>query len=834
MKVAICGVVGSGKSSLLSSILGEIPRLSGMVKVKGKTAYVSQSAWIQTGKIEENILFGKPMNKVRYMKVLEACALTKDLELLSHGDQTEIGERGINLSGGQKQRIQLARAVYQDADIYLLDDPFSAVDVHTGTQIFKECILGALASKTLVFVTHQVEFLPTANLILVMQDGQLTQARRYDDLLEKGTNFSILVGAHNKALEAVKVHEIYDDAPQSGGAWNIDHAENLDIEIQHDPINSHTLEKVSSKKNDKEAASQLVQEEERERGNVSLAVYGAYVKAVYNGALIPVALLAQTLFQSLQISSNWWMAQGTPATPNEKPPVRTTTLTIVYIALAFGTTSMVLIRAILVTCIGLAAAQKFYLSMLHCIFRAPMSFFDSTPTGRILNRASTDQSTLDLEVPYRLDGMTFQVIQILGTIAVMSISTWQVLLVFFPVAVICIWLQRYYIKTARELSRLLGIHKAPIIHHFAESIAGVATIRGFDQEQRFMQTNLTLIDSYARPAFYSAAAMQWLSLRLELLTNFVFACSMVIIISLPRGATDPSLARLAVTYALNLNTSLSWLMWNLCNVENKIVSVERIQQYTTIASEAPLVIEKCRPPSDWPQQGSIDLYNLQIRYTDRSPVLHGITCSLTGGKKIGVVGRTGSGKSTLIQALFRIVEPAAGKILIDGINISTIGLHDLRSRLSIIPQDPIMFEGTVRQNLDPLEEHTDAELWEALEGCQLANVVHAKENKLDSWVTENGDNWSMGQRQSVCLGRVMLRRTRILVLDEATASVDTATDSLIQSTLRSEFDKCTIVTIAHRIPTVVDSDAVLVLSDGMVPYMQRDITPFTILLQGII
>ncbi|KAJ7560925.1 hypothetical protein O6H91_03G006500 [Diphasiastrum complanatum] len=761
MKVAICGVVGSGKSSLLSSILGEIPRLSGMVKVKGKTAYVSQSAWIQTGKIEENILFGKPMNKVRYMKVLEACALTKDLELLSHGDQTEIGERGINLSGGQKQRIQLARAVYQDADIYLLDDPFSAVDVHTGTQIFKECILGALASKTLVFVTHQVEFLPTANLILVMQDGQLTQARRYDDLLEKGTNFSILVGAHNKALEAVKVHEIYDDAPQSGGAWNIDHAENLDIEIQHDPINSHTLEKVSSKKNDKEAASQLVQEEERERGNVSLAVYGAYVKAVYNGALIPVALLAQTLFQSLQISSNWWMAQGTPATPNEKPPVRTTTLTIVYIALAFGTTSMVLIRAILVTCIGLAAAQKFYLSMLHCIFRAPMSFFDSTPTGRILNR-------------------------------------------------------RYYIKTARELSRLLGIHKAPIIHHFAESIAGVATIRGFDQEQRFMQTNLTLIDSYARPAFYSAAAMQWLSLRLELLTNFVFACSMVIIISLPRGATDPSLARLAVTYALNLNTSLSWLMWNLCNVENKIVSVERIQQYTTIASEAPLVIEKCRPPSDWPQQGSIDLYNLQIRYTDRSPVLHGITCSLTGGKKIGVVGRTGSGKSTLIQALFRIVEPAAGKILIDGINISTIGLHDLRSRLSIIPQDPIMFEGTVRQNLDPLEEHTDAELWEALEGCQLANVVHAKENKLDSWVTENGDNWSMGQRQSVCLGRVMLRRTRILVLDEATASVDTATDSLIQSTLRSEFDKCTIVTIAHRIPTVVDSDAVLVLSDGRV------------------
>ncbi|KAJ7560932.1 hypothetical protein O6H91_03G006700 [Diphasiastrum complanatum] len=817
MKVAICGVVGSGKSSLLSSILGEIPRLSGMVKVKGKTAYVSQSAWIQTGKIEENILFGNPMNKVKYEKVLEACALTKDLEVLSHGDQTEIGERGINLSGGQKQRIQLARAVYQDADIYLLDDPFSAVDVHTGTQMFKECILGVLASKTLVFVTHQVEFLPTADLILVMQDGQVTQAGKYDDLLEKGTDFSILVGAHNKALEAVKVHEVSENEPQNGGSLNIDDAEKLDIEIQHGAMNTRPLEKVPSKKNDKEAASQLVQEEERERGNVSLAVYGAYVKAVYNGALIPVALLAQTLFQSLQISSNWWMAQGTPATPDEKPPVRTTTLMLVYIALALGTTSMVLIRAVLVAFIGLAAAQKFYLSMLHCIFRAPMSFFDSTPTGRILNRASTDQSALDLELPYRLAGMAFQVIQILGIIAVMSISTWQVLLIFVPVAMTCIWIQRYYIKTARELSRLLGIHKAPIIHHFSESIAGVATIRGFDQEERFMQTNLKLIDSYARPAFYSAAAMEWLCLRLELLTNFVFTCSMVILISLPRGAIDPSLAGLAVTYGLNLNIIQSWLMWNLCSLENKIISVERIQQYTTIASEAPLVIENCRPPSDWPQQGSIDFQNLQIRYTDHSPlVLHGITCSLPGGKKIGVVGRTGSGKSTLIQALFRIVEPAAGKILIDDINISTIGLHDLRSRLSIIPQDPIMFEGTLRQNLDPLEEHTDADLWEALEGCQLANVVQSKENKLDSWVTENGDNWSVGQRQLVCLGRVMLRRTRILVLDEATASVDTATDSLIQSTLRSEFDMCTVVTIAHRIPTVVDSDAVLVLSDGRV------------------
>eukprot|EP00249_Psilotum_nudum_P021910 c28295_g1_i1 orf=1-1281(+) len=396
-------------------------------------------------------------------------------------------------------------------------------------------------------------------------------------------------------------------------------------------------------------------------------------------------------------------------------------------------------------------------------------------------------------------------------------AAWEVFALFVPVAALCIWLQRYYIASARELARLVGIHKSPIIHHFGESISGAAVIRAFSQDARFMEKNLKLFDRYSRPSFNSIAAMEWLCIRLDLLTNLVFAFSLVLVVSLPTGTIDPGIAGLSITYGLTLNTIQAWFIWNLCNVENKIISLERIQQYTCLPSEAPLVIEKSHPPGNWPAEGTIEIENLQIRYGAHMPlVLHGITCTFSGGKKVGVVGRTGSGKSTLIQALFRIIEPASGKIMIDGVDISSIGLHDLRSRLSIIPQDPTIFQGTVRDNLDPLGEHTDAEIWEALEKSELGPVMRAKDQKLDALVAENGENWSVGQRQLVCLGRALLKNTRILVLDEATASVDTATDGVVQGTIRSEFADCTVITIAHRIPTIIDSDQVLILSDGKI------------------
>lgn len=825
MSVAVCGMVGSGKSSFLSCILGEIPKLSGEVRVCGSAAYVSQSAWIQSGNIEENILFGNPMDKRKYKNVIHACSLKKDLELFSHGDQTIIGDRGINLSGGQKQRIQLARALYQDADIYLLDDPFSALDAHTGSELFREYVLSELADKTVIFVTHQVEFLPAADMILVLKEGQIIQAGKYDDLLQAGTDFRSLVSAHHEAIEAM-------DIPTHSSSEDSDENESLEAPIRTSKKSISSVNDIASlakevhegsseikekKKAKRSRKKQLVQEEERVRGRVSMKVYLTYMAAAYKGLLIPLIIIAQTLFQFLQIASNWWMAWANPQTEGDEPKVTPTTLLLVYMALAFGSSCFIFVRAVLVATFGLEAAQKLFFNMLSCIFHAPMSFFDSTPAGRILNRVSIDQSVVDLDIPFRLGGFASSTIQLIGIVAVMSEVTWQVLLLVVPMAIVCLWMQKYYMASSRELVRIVSIQKSPIIQLFGESIAGAATIRGFGQEKRFLKRNLYLLDCFARPFFCSLAAIEWLCLRMELLSTFVFAFCMVLLVSFPRGSIDPSMAGLAVTYGLNLNGRLSRWILSFCKLENKIISIERIYQYSQIPSEAPPLIEDFRPPPSWPVNGTIQLIDLKVCYKENLPlVLHGVSCTFPGGKKIGIVGRTGSGKSTLIQALFRLVEPAAGSILIDSIDISGIGLHDLRSHLSIIPQDPTLFEGTIRGNLDPLEEHSDKEIWEALDKSQLGEIIREKGQKLDTPVLENGDNWSVGQRQLVSLGRALLKQSKILVLDEATASVDSATDNLIQKVIREEFRDCTVCTIAHRIPTVIDSDLVLVLSDGLV------------------
>ncbi|KAL0694078.1 hypothetical protein Bca4012_061258 [Brassica carinata] len=757
MRVAVCGVVGSGKSSFLSCILGEIPKISGEVRICGSAAYVSQSAWIQSGNIEENILFGSPMDKTKYKNVIHACSLKRDLELFSHGDQTIIGDRGINLSGGQKQRVQLARALYQDADVYLLDDPFSAVDAHTGSELFKEYILTALADKTVIFVTHQVEFLPTTDLILVLRDGQIIQSGKYEELLQAGTDFLSLVSSHHEAIEAMDIpshssedsdsHQVLDQSlphnPKSNASSS--NIEILAKEVQEGPSGSNQKAIKEKKKAKRMRKKQLVQEEERVRGRVSMKVYWSYMAAAYKGLLIPLIIIAQTLFQFLQIASNWWMAWANPQTEGDQAKVSSTVLLLVFIALAFGSSVFIFVRAILVATFGLVAAQKLFLNMLRSVFRAPMSFFDSTPAGRILNRVSIDQSVVDLDIPFRLGGFASTTIQLIGIVGVMTNVTWQVFLLVIPTGIACLWMQHRCYRVA------LFTHGAAF--HF----------------------------------------------RLCLLH-------------------DPSrMAGLAVTYGLNLNARLSRWILSFCKLENKIISIERIYQYSQIPSEAPTFIEDAHPPPSWPENGTIEINNLKVRYGENLPtVLHGINCVFPGGKKIGIVGRTGSGKSTLIQALFRLIEPYAGQIIIDGIDISSIGLHDLRGRLSIIPQDPTLFEGTIRGNLDPLEEHTDQEVWQALDKSQLGDIVRAKDQKLDSPVLENGDNWSVGQRQLVSLGRALLKQARILVLDEATASVDSATDNLIQKILRTEFGDCTVCTIAHRIPTVIDSDLVLVLSDGLV------------------
>ncbi|PPR93886.1 hypothetical protein GOBAR_AA26791 [Gossypium barbadense] len=788
-KIAVCGSVGSGKSSLLCSILSEIPRISGAaIKVYGKKAYVPQRAWVQTGSIRENILFGKDMKKAFYEDVLEACALNQDTEMWDNKDMSVVGERGMNLSGGQKQRVQLARAVYSDSDIYILDDPFSAVDAHTGTHLFKKCLKGLLSQKTVIYATHQLEFLDAADIVLVMKEGLIVQSGKYEELIVDSNGELVRqMNAHRKSLD--QVNQPQENDSLTGGLCQISQTEV--IEEKHGEPNC----------NDKLFESS--QEEETETGRVKWSVYSTFVAAAYKGALVPVIVLCQVLFQGLQMGSNYWIAWATEENRN----VSREQLIGIFILLSGGSSIFILGRAVLLATIAVETAQRLFLGMIKSVFRAPISFFDSNPSSRILNRSSTDQSTLDTDIPYRLAGLAFALIQLFSIIILMSHVAWQIFLLFLAILSISFW----------ELARMVGIRKAPILHHFSESITGATTIRCFGQEDRFMEKNLSLIDDYSRVAFHNSSTMEWLCVRINFLFNFVFFLVLVILVSLPRSAIDPSLAGLAATYGLNLNVLQAWVIWNLCNVENKMISVERVLQFSNIPSEAPLVIEDCRPKPDWPTKGTIELENLQVQYKPTLPVvLKGITCTFPGEKKIGVVGRTGSGKSTLIQALFRVVEPSGGRIIIDGVDISTIGLQDLRSRLGIIPQDPTLFQGTIRTNLDPLQEHTDQEIWEVLNKCHLVDIVRLDQRLLDAPVAEDGENWSVGQRQLVCLARVLLKKRRILVLDEATASIDTATDNVIQETIRKETCRCTVITVAHRIPTVIDNDLVLVLDNGMI------------------
>jgi ABC-type multidrug transport system fused ATPase/permease subunit len=642
-----------------------------------------------------------------------------------------------------------------------------------------------------------------------MQNGRVMQAGKFEELLKQNIGFEVLVGAHNEALDSILSIEKSSRNFKEGSK---DDTASIAESLQTHCDSEHNISTENKKKEAK-----LVQDEETEKGVIGKEVYLAYLTTVKGGLLVPFIILAQSCFQMLQIASNYWMAWTAPPTAESIPKLGMGRILLVYALLAAGSSLCVLARTILVAIGGLSTAETFFSRMLCSIFRAPMSFFDSTPTGRILNRASTDQSVLDLEMAVKLGWCAFSIIQIVGTIFVMSQVAWQVCVIFIPVAVACVFYQRYYTPTARELSRMSGVERAPILHHFAESLAGATTIRAFDQRDRFISSNLVLIDSHSRPWFHVASAMEWLSFRLNLLSHFVFAFSLVLLVTLPEGVINPSIAGLGVTYGLSLNVLQATVIWNICNAENKMISVERILQYSKIPSEAPLVIDGHRPLDNWPNVGSIVFRDLQVRYAEHFPaVLKNITCEFPGGKKIGVVGRTGSGKSTLIQALFRIVEPSQGTIVIDNVDITKIGLHDLRSRLGIIPQDPALFDGTIRLNLDPLAQYTDHEIWEAIDKCQLGDVIRAKDERLDATVVENGENWSVGQRQLVCLGRVLLKKSNILVLDEATASVDSATDGVIQKIINQEFKDRTVVTIAHRIHTVIESDLVLVLSDGRI------------------
>ncbi|KAJ7980275.1 ABC transporter C family member 4 [Quillaja saponaria] len=800
---AVVGTVGSGKSSLLASILGEMHKISGKVRVCGTVAYVPQTSWIQNATIQENILFGLPMNWERYKEVIRVCSLEKDLEMMEFGDQNEIGERGINLSGGQKQRIQLARAVYQDCDIYLLDDIFSAVDAQTGSDIFKACVRGALKDKTILLVTHQVDFLHNADLIMVMRDGMIVQSGKYEELAESGLDFSALVAAHETSMELV------DTSNMSGGKTSL--TPTVTLESYHQGESDDEKKPLSRSKSVK-GTSKLIEDEERETGHVNMEVYKQYLTEAYGWWGVAVVILMSVLYVLSTMSGDYWLAYQTSADGVFNPNL----LISVYWIIAAVSGAVVMGRSILIAFLGLKTGQSFFNGMLHSILHAPMSFFDTTPSGRILSRASGDQLNLDLPIPMFMSMIVVAYFTLLSIIFVTCQNAWPTVFLLFPLGLLNIWYRGYYLASSRELTRLDSITRAPVIHHFSESITGVMTIRGFRKQSIFCKENIDRVNANLRMDLHNNGNNEWLGLRLELIGNLFLCITTMFMIFLPSTIIRPENIGLSLSYGLSLNSVLFICVYMTCSIENQMVSVERIKQFTNIPSEAPWRITNRLPPKNWPSRGNIELKNLQVRYRPNTPlVLKGLSLSIQGGEKIGVVGRTGSGKSTLIQVFFRLVEPSGGQIIIDGINICTLGLHDLRSRFGIIPQDPVLFQGTVRSNVDPIGLYSDEEIWKSLERCQLKEVVAGKPEKLEAPVVDGGDNWSVGQRQLLCLGRIMLKRSKILFMDEATASVDSQTDAVIQKIIREDFATCTIISIAHRIPTVMDCDRVLVIDAGM-------------------
>ncbi|TPX36938.1 hypothetical protein SmJEL517_g00979 [Synchytrium microbalum] len=810
--VAIVGPVGSGKTSLLSALVGEMKRKTGSVEFRGSVALCSQVAWIQNATVRDNILFGLPFDEAKYRRVIKACCLERDFQILPGGDMTEIGERGINLSGGQKQRINLARAVYFDSDIVLLDDPLSAVDTHVGKSLFQDCICGALKKKTRILVTHSLHYLQQCDWILVMGDQKIAEQGTFANLYSSNGPFTTLMKDYG-GMESDDEEELLEP---SLGAHLV--PPNLERRRSQFSTKSAKSSRASTALEDDDkivskAGKALILDEEREVGAVSWNVYKRYVNFAGGWILAGLTFSTVVFAQGARIGTDVWLQQWA----SNHFSLSLSQYQAIYVSFGLVQVLIVTIQALLFAQLGINAAQKLHDSALKAIFRSPLAFFDVTPLGRIVNRFSRDLDVIDNILPETLRMFSLTMSLAMSNFVYIGI----VFPIFFapllPAFIYYYYIQKYYRQTARELRRLDSMTRSPLISHFAESLTGLQTVRAYGVQDQFRLKNRDLIDSNGRCYYPSIKAQRWLSIRLEVVSSLlVFLATLFTIVE--RHTIPSYLSGLVVSYALQITSTFNWGIRQAAETETNMNSTERLLYYVDdIESEAPETIPEHTPPANWPDRGTISFKDVSIRYRpDLPPILHGISFDIKTSEKVGIVGRTGAGKSSIIVSLLRLVELSSGTITIDGIDISTIGLRDLRSRIAIIPQDPVLYSGTVRMNLDPFNEYSDTDLWDVLARCDLKGAITANPDQLEAKVSESGENWSSGQRQLFCLARSMLRRARVIILDEATASVDLQTDEFIQAAIRKDFSECTIITVAHRLNTIIDYDRVLVLDAGNV------------------
>nr|XP_058898291.1 ATP-binding cassette sub-family C member 4 isoform X3 [Kogia breviceps] len=810
--LAVVGPVGAGKSSLLSAVLRELPPSQGLVRVHGRIAYVSQQPWVFSGTVRSNILFGKKYEKERYEKVIKACALKKDLEVLEDGDLTVIGDRGATLSGGQKARVNLARAVYQDADIYLLDDPLSAVDAEVSRHLFELCICQALYQKITILVTHQLQYLKAASQILILKDGEMVQKGTYTEFLKSGIDFGSILKKENEETEPSAV-------PGTPALRNRTFSESS---VWSQQSSRPSLKDAAPEDQDTANMQVTLSEESRLEGNVGFKAYKHYFTASAHWLIIMFLFPLNIAAQVAYVLQDWWLSYWA----NEQSAVNVTVngqgnvtekLDLywylgIYSGLTVSAVLFGLARSLLVFYVLVSSSQTLHNQMFESILRAPVLFFDRNPVGRILNRFSKDIGHMDDLLPLTFLDFIQTFLQVIGVVGVaVSVIPW-IAIPLVPLGIIFFVLRRYFLQTSRDVKRLESTTRSPVFSHLSSSLQGLWTIRAYKAEERFQELFDAHQDLHSEAWFLFLTTSRWFAVRLDAI------CAIFVIVvafgSLILAKTlDAGQVGLALSYALTLMGMFQWCVRQSAEVENMMISVERVIEYTDLEKEASWEYQK-RPPPSWPQEGVILFDNVSFSYSLDGPlVLKHLTALIKSREKVGIVGRTGAGKSSLIAALFRLSEPE-GKIWIDKILTTEIGLHDLRKKMSIIPQEPVLFTGTMRKNLDPFNEHTDEELWNALEEVQLKEAIEDLPGKMDTELAESGSNFSVGQRQLVCLARAILRKNRILIIDEATANVDPRTDELIQKKIREKFAQCTVLTIAHRLNTIIDSDRIMVLDSG--------------------